>query len=125
MIKEYAKGSTVPALDHTFDILEYLKQSGTRWSMVYDIKNRQIHYTTPAHPGATILKLADYDFACGAENLMLEIGEVFENNQAQFHKYSAQLNKEVVTFFGATIPKVPGEIWEKMAKYSDSVQCDR
>lgn len=117
-----------------FDILETVKQGDfTRWSIVYDIKNSQVHYKTLDNAAMRSLKLADFDFSCGSPALYIDIEADLANGAADFQVYSQQKNREIITrTFGAlsNVPEfanfIPQEAEiEFMARFPESVHCNK
>jgi hypothetical protein len=123
MIKGYGERGDAGAVEYAFETLGYVGQQATHWSLVYDVKNLEIHYRTTANQATNVLTLGGRDFSCGAQTRMVEIEKVFDGGKIEFQEYSSELNKEVTLFFGNTMPHVPIEFWNAMAEYSDSVRC--
>jgi penicillin V acylase-like amidase (Ntn superfamily) len=63
-------GAAVPA---AFDILDQVAQgTATRWSIVYDLRRREVHFRTASHRPIRRLALSGFDFDCDRPVLMLE-----------------------------------------------------
>lgn len=47
MIRNYPTSQNSTTVDYGFEILQTLNNSGiTKWSIIYDIKNGQVHFRT-------------------------------------------------------------------------------
>lgn len=120
------------AIDYSFDILGAVSQGElTQWSIVYDIKNRAVHFKTQNNPKTRILHLTDFDFSCHSQSLYIDIDENRMNNKLCFLPYSYQKNRETInTAFDTLVGKaefkdlVPNsEVRELIARYPESTAC--
>jgi len=86
------------AVARAFGILEEVSQGrATRWSIVYDVKNRAILFRTGKSPKIKILNLDEFDFGCQAPCRVLDIdcdatGVVHD----RFVDYSVELNETLI-----------------------------
>jgi choloylglycine hydrolase len=118
---------SAPALNQAFAILKSVSHGGTQWSIVYDLKNRAIHYHTRANPSPRRLSLDLFDFSCAAGKLFIDIEEN-ANAAADFKAsdYASNLNMiesvwESVDFLKA----LPRELRLSFAQYPAGVICGK
>jgi len=125
MIKAYGMRGEQAPVDYAFETLGYVAQEATRWSLAYDVKNLTVYYKTAVNPSVNVLTLSDFDFGCSAGERMVEIERAFDGAKVEFQDYSPELNREVTSFFGSTMPQIPSEFWTGMARYSDTIRCGK
>ncbi len=68
MVQQYGQNEiSKPAVDFAFDILGKVAQGDyTKWSIVYDIKNKKIYFKTSQHKGIKSISFSSFDFSCTA-----------------------------------------------------------
>lgn len=72
----------------------------TRWSVVYDISRREVRFRTVEHEPVRRFALSDFDFACDAKVLMLDVNAKLEGSVAHaFVPYDAEWNYELARDF--------------------------
>lgn len=60
--------------DEAFQVLGSVTQTpGTRWSIVYGVTARQIHWRTDASPSVKTVRLRDLDFSCAAGDKRIDV----------------------------------------------------
>jgi len=96
--REYRKDSCGKATDHAFKILEDVSQGPfTKWSIVYDIKNRAIQFKTLKSSKIKNLNLKDFDFSCETPCRILDINtEETGDVHACFEDYTQEINKKLI-----------------------------
>lgn len=128
MIKKYQENSVKPIVDYAFGMLDYVKQGHTRWSIVFDANNLQIHYKTFRNKDIKKIKLSDFDFNCNAEDSLLDVDKKFNKVQDDFEKYTTEKNRNLI-FYNSKLHEgfknIPNEFWEQMAKYPESLECKK
>lgn len=128
MIKKHRENSVKPIVDYAFGMLDYLKQEHTRWSIVFDANNLQIHYKTFRNKDIKIIKLSEFDFNCNAEDLLLDVDKKFNKVQDNFEKYTTEKNRNLI-FSNSNLQEgfknISNEFWEQMAKYPESLECKK
>ena len=66
-----------PLIDFAFSILDKVAQgSFTKWSIVYDITHKEIHFKTESNSDVKIIRFNGFDFSCSSSP------EVFDMNQS-------------------------------------------
>jgi choloylglycine hydrolase len=69
-----AKGlGAATTVDGSFELLDRVRQPSTQWQIVYDIRNRTIHWRTAANRDRRNVRMASFDFACAAPVRTLDI----------------------------------------------------
>jgi hypothetical protein len=90
-----------PAVDYAFSTLvDHVAAPHTRWSIVFDIANREIHYRTDQSPAYKSLSFDAFDFSCQAPKLMLDVNAQLEGDvSARFVPYDPGINLRVFRTF--------------------------
>ena len=97
MIQQF-KSSGQQALDYSFSILNKVSQGGyTKWSIVYDITARQIHFITSENKNRRTVAFNDFSFDCTAPSLTIDMNDQGSGQIAKnFKNLSFDLNKNLV-----------------------------
>jgi penicillin V acylase-like amidase (Ntn superfamily) len=129
MIQQFqANDASQPPVDYAFDILQKIAQgSFTKWSIVYDITNRQVYFATYHYRQRKQIVFRDIDFSCNNTYPSFDInssqtGNVykyftplsFEQNKTSLVQ-SARESGSRITFEDATVAKA--------AEYFGSIKC--
>jgi penicillin V acylase-like amidase (Ntn superfamily) len=129
LIAEYKAGkSNAPLVDQSFNILQSLSQgSFTKWSIVYDITNRRIHFRTNAAPEVKALAFSAFDFACAKAPLFLDMNQRVKGEVSNlFRSMTADVNLGIIR---ETAEQSQSEInitassQRLMAGYASSISC--
>ena len=85
-------------IDYSFDILKQVKQEGwTRWSIVYDLTNKTIHFKTARYAAIKSISFSDFDFNCNASPLSLNMNQPMQGKVSlQFKPYTTEVNKQLI-----------------------------
>lgn len=129
MVQQFkeAPAGTKP-VDYAFTILNKIALGDyTKWSIVYDITERAIYYTTLGQPERRALRFSDFDFACGNQSLALNLsaphaGAVaayfkpldFADNKALMEKSARESRTNI---------RIPQEQINGAAAYFNEVKC--
>jgi choloylglycine hydrolase len=78
MLKKFNETNMdMPVTDFAFSILDEVAQGNfTRWSIVYDINNKKIHFKTEANKEIKTVQFAVFDFACNLPPKMFNMDQV-------------------------------------------------
>ncbi|MFP5221346.1 MAG: linear amide C-N hydrolase [Acidobacteriota bacterium] len=98
---------------------------GSRWSIVYDIKNMMIHYKTATNQSIRTVDMKAFDYACGSEPLFIDI-ESPVRGKSDFSVYSTQANRELIEKSFNSIPglrDIASAERDARAAYPDSARC--
>lgn len=124
LLKNYKSGG---AVDYAFDILNKTFQPNfTRWSIVYDIKNMKVYYTTLDNSDVRRLSLNEFNFACDAPSLYIDIEEGMQGKKVEFKPYSPEENDKLVTKAFSRVDFLLGVSKyerELVSRYPETVQC--
>lgn len=94
---QYKKGySNASPVNYSFDILREVSQgSFTKWSIVYDIKNKQIHFKTEGHADVKTLGFSDVDLACNATPKSFVLNQDIKGDiKDQLVNYTSSVNEK-------------------------------
>jgi penicillin V acylase-like amidase (Ntn superfamily) len=82
MISQADASSTVGSLtDYAFDILHKVAQGDfTRWSIVYDISGKKIHFRTNEQTAIKTIDFTSFDLSCSATPKMLNMDQPVKGN---------------------------------------------
>lgn len=98
---------------------------GSRWSIVYDIKNMMIHYKTATNQNTRTVDMKVFDYACDSKALFIDI-ESPVKGKADFFVYSTQANRDLIEKSFNSIPglrDIASAERDARAAYPDSVRC--
>lgn len=128
MIKKYQENSQKPIVDYAFDILNFIKQGHTRWSIVFDLKNLQVHYKTFRNQNVRKINLSDFDSRCDSKDLLMSIDKDPGKLQNNFEEYTTEKNAKFI-FYNSKLfegfKDIPNQFWEELAKYPESFKCGK
>ena len=92
-----AKGlGTAMTIDGAFSLLDKVRQPSTQWQIVYDIKERAIHWRTAKNHENRSLQMAAFDFACGTPVKVLDIDRGRGDVASLFRDYTRAGNLALV-----------------------------
>ncbi|HEX6096612.1 MAG TPA: linear amide C-N hydrolase [Thermoanaerobaculia bacterium] len=77
-------------VDAAFALLDEVAQPHTQWSIVYDIRNRAVHWRTARNRAKRSVKLASFDFSCATP---VQIADV---DSDRFTSYTREQNAALV-----------------------------
>lgn len=129
MLQQYQQGnnSTAP-VDYAFNILNNVSQAQyTKWSIVYDISNRQIHFITNGNTQRRSISFADLDFQCSSQAKFIDINTSFKGNIAGNLKPLDATQNLLVVRKSVEQSRTHLEITEEsivaLGKYFSSIKC--
>tara|TARA_B100000809_G_scaffold58333_1_gene54773 strand:+ start:4511 stop:5515 length:1005 start_codon:yes stop_codon:yes gene_type:complete len=126
MVAEYANNINIPVIDYSFDILNTVKLDGA-WSIVYDIKNMEIHFKTSSNKEVRKIDIESFDFDCQTTRKVYDlmnknIGEV----SSLFVPYSTKLNEQKLnSAFKSNGIKFPEIVLNHIYGYSATCKCSK
>lgn len=101
----------------------------TKWSIVYDITGRQVHFVTNDNRQRKSFSLADVDFSCNKTPLVLPLesnasGSVFKHfAPLSFNQNKAVIERSVLE--SKTHVQLPASTIAGIANYYNQVQCTK
>jgi penicillin V acylase-like amidase (Ntn superfamily) len=130
MIEQFKAGNTSKALtDYAFDILSSVAQGDfTKWSIVYDIKNKTIQFRTNSYKQVKSLGFAEFDFNCTATSKVWDMNQAGSGNiNKLFVNFSTDINKRIVekaaNESNREVP-ISEKGREALWKYTEGVKCN-
>jgi hypothetical protein len=86
-----------PAVDYAFGTLaNYVAAPHTRWSIVFNVADREIHYRSAQSPAYKKISMRAFNFACDAPKLMLDVNAQLEGDvEGHFVPYDPGVNLNV------------------------------
>ncbi len=129
-VSNYGPQISAPAVDYAFSALGAVTQgSFTRWTIVYDIAGRTIHFKTRESPTVKSAELEGFDFACGRNPWLLDIDYQASGQVGQFFQcYTAAANRDLIYRSYRSLDSlknVPDAILNALAAFPDSFRCSR
>lgn len=130
MMKSYRPESGRTPVEHAFEILDRVAQGAyTQWSIVYDLRDLEVHFKTRANRNQRSVKLRSFDFRCGAPLQMLDLeGKGAGDVTARFVGYTPEKNRELVFRSYEITPefrKTPKELVTATATHAERTTCAR
>lgn len=121
---------TSPAVNYAFEILSAVRHfEFTRWSIVYDINNLQIHFFTRENQSIRYFDLRTFDFSCATPVKQLNIQtRLSENVSRHFSDYDYLANRDLIAKIYRNNPymsEFPVEVLETMARPPADIPCSR
>jgi penicillin V acylase-like amidase (Ntn superfamily) len=99
MVQQFKTSNVnMKSVDYAFNVLGRVAQgNATKWSIVYDITNRQIHFITNQHQQRKSFSFSDFDFNCKGPALHFNLNNKTAGTiSKQFTPLSYQQNKAVI-----------------------------
>lgn len=99
MVKQYTQTDIKkPLVDYSFDILNKVSSgSFTKWSIVYDISNKRIHFKTANHQQTKSFDVSAFNYACNATPVSADMNQALSGNITKnFSAYSSEINSKML-----------------------------
>jgi choloylglycine hydrolase len=125
LIEQYDQNAKENIIDYSFDILNDVKLDGS-WSIVYDIKNKRVHFTTSSDRRMKFFALSDFSFECNGDQLAYDLRADYERNVGQrFDTYSRELNKQKFDDGLKTNGLyLPSTVYSQFINYPEQCTCE-
>ena len=92
MLSKYNPKSNSP-IEYSFKILDKVALDGS-WSIVYDIKNMEIHFKTSSNKSLRKVSVDEFDFSCKKLGKLYDLKQKDKGNiGGKFQNYSAKTNR--------------------------------
>jgi penicillin V acylase-like amidase (Ntn superfamily) len=118
-----AKGvANATTVDAAFALLDDVQQSHTQWSIVYDLRNRAVHWRTAVNRKPRSVKLSTFDFSCATP---VRVSDIDAND---FRDYTRALNAALVrksTRATSFTRDTPDAEIEEAARWPERASCAR
>jgi choloylglycine hydrolase len=130
MMERYAPTSGFTPVQYAFNILDRVSQgSFTQWSIVYDLRNRKIHFKTRENRQVRSVNLKAFDFSCGGKRLALDLESPGAGDVTlQLAPYTPEKNRSLVVRSYEITPQfrdTPKNLIAAMADHPERVSCAR
>jgi penicillin V acylase-like amidase (Ntn superfamily) len=121
---------TMPAVDYAFSILDKVSQGDwTKWSIVYDITNKKIHFKSLAFVNIKTVAFTSFNFSCSATAKMFDVNQHVQGNiSSSFKDFSIEQSKPVLeTAIRESSSQVPisEATKEAILNYSREIKCKK
>ncbi len=100
MVKQFnSTANNMPVTDYAFSILDKVVQGDfTKWSIVYDISNKTIHFKTEDNRNVKTIRFAAFDLACSQPAKMFHMNQEGKGDvSARFILPDKKIKKQVMT----------------------------
>ncbi len=117
-----------PVIDYSFEILKKVAQeNSTKWSIVYDIKNKKIYFKSNRFTSRKSLDFSRLQFACNTTPMSINLNQNLTGDiVAKLTTYSSKENEQLVrASIKATSAEIPvsDKDIEAYIKYPATVKC--
>lgn len=117
------------AVDYAFEMLEQIVQGDfTKWSIVYDIAHRRIHFRTHAVAKRRFIELRKLDFSCQSPVTMLDMAAGLAGDvTGRFVEYAPERNSALVRTACNQTPflkDMPVTMIDGLAGYPATCYCE-
>lgn len=115
-------------VDFAFDMLAEVSQGpATKWSIVYDITNKRIHFKTEQFPDVKTVHFTALDFSCPSSAMVIDMNQPGSGDfSAKFQALTQAINQKLVeTSFRESIPHISASLktQEAVWRYGLLAQC--
>ncbi|HEY0678926.1 MAG TPA: linear amide C-N hydrolase [Chitinophagaceae bacterium] len=131
MVEEFKSDKIGASLvDHSFRILDAVSQGDyTRWSIVYDITNRKIHFKTNSAPMRKSLAFSAFEFACDKPSVYLDMNQEIEGEVSNsFRKLNPQVNAGILretAELSKSQVSISRATQEALVSYANLIGCNK
>ena len=129
MVKKFTETNmSIPVTDFAFSILDEVSQgSFTKWSIVYDISNKKIHFKTEANKTIKTIQFPAFDFSCSKPARMFNMnqeggGDVSTRFILPDKKIKRQVMDQVVAESSSRVG-ISKKEEEDLLKFEEGVSC--
>jgi hypothetical protein len=125
---EFSRERPADARAYAFATLAAVAQpNSTRWSIVYEIAKRRIHFRTDRRPAIRSLDITELDFDCGGTVRVMDLGapvsgDIFEH----LVPFTLEHNLGLIEFAFTHVPflqDTPESVLSEIARYPESTTC--
>ena len=123
-----ANNVTMSLTDFAFSVLDKVAQPGyTKWSIVYDITHREIHFKTAAGRDVKTIRFSGFDFACTATSKILDMNRQAKGDvTAHFKSPDKALQKNILDQAVAESSRnvsISEKEKDAILHYSEGIKC--
>lgn len=131
MVNQFQKTDVnKPVVDFAFEVLENVAQKEfTKWSIVYDLKNKKIYFKTASYPDTKSLSFSSFDFTCASGAKVIDMNQAMKGEiDKNFEPFSEKLNRTVM-YRAADESKsqiqISEEARESNIAYANGITCKK
>jgi len=94
-VNNYSESMNVSVIDYSFGILQDVALDGS-WSIVYDLRNMKIHFTTKGYRKRKTIHLKNFDYSCNNSPLVYDMLSKHDEGviNTQFFELTNEMNKD-------------------------------
>ena len=129
MVKQFNEADiNMPVTDFAFSVLDKVSQgSFTKWSIVYDITNKKIHFKTEANKDIKSFQFSTFDFACNKQAKMFNMNQDIKGDIGNLFilpdkKIKQQVLKQAVSESGDRV-SISKQEEEALLNFEEGIQC--
>ncbi len=123
MVAYYNWETSGPAVEYAFDILAEVTGSSTQWSIVYDVAQRRVYFSTLENPKMREIDLNAFDYSCDTPVKVLDINaDLAGDVTGEFIDYTEELNREL---FLSWNPEMSEEVLDYFTSYPATTVCNK
>lgn len=124
MIEQYQAAPKSSVIDYSFTILDKVALDGS-WSIVYDIKNMEIHFKTASDKTIRKIRFNDFDFNCSEMSKLYDLKRKDKDYiNSYFVNFTSELN---TTKFNEAVKsnriQLPKEVLNLFYGYNGTCYC--
>jgi choloylglycine hydrolase len=129
MVQQFNAGnSTKPAIDYGFDILSAVSQGNyTKWSIVYDLTNKSIHFKTNRFKNIKTISFSSFDLGCSAAAKAWDMNQAASGRiETLFENFTSDINKRIVETAARESERnvyISPENRERLWQYASRIKC--
>ncbi len=128
MVRAFPGQGNTPVIDNAFDVLRNLADKSTRWRIVYDIKNRQVHFKTHLNNQIRTVDMSRFDMSCRTPVKIIDLnGKLSGDISNRFVNYTWQTNKKYIknAFAKTSFSQgTPDAYIHTRSLYPDNTKCE-
>lgn len=126
MLDSYAGEDPVK---YVFSTLRATRQDSTCWSLVFDVNNRRLYYSTTRNPEIRSVCLRDFELSCDSPVQMLNInapgsGDVHSQFADFTYEENANITRASLDKWGQRYGKVSPTDTDKILNYHSTMRCE-
>ncbi|MEO6490136.1 MAG: linear amide C-N hydrolase [Ferruginibacter sp.] len=121
-------GTSLPLTDYAFSILDNVAQGNfTKWSIVYDITGKKIHFKTADHKDIKIIRFSAFDLACDEQSKMFNMksessGDISDQFTASNKIIKQQVMDQVILESSSRVT-ITRQQADALLNYEEGVSC--
>ena len=130
MIKNFREKRVKNPTGYAFEILRNVSQPNTQWSIVYDLRNRTIHFFTKQNREIKRVRFEELNFECGQPVVVADLNQPYPDPDISrtFVRYTSDINVNLIrTSYEQTdfLAGTAAEAIQKTATHPDSFICQQ